>query len=240
MSSAGFVTGMYVVLTPLIAFACFHARIGRVPGPASRSRRRGWRCSPGSTRLARAATCSCSAGAAVYSLQIVLMERYAPRYDALGFTLVEMLVAFAVLAVAAVADARGAARLDGLGRAARHRHLRERARVPGQTWAQRRTTATRTALVFTLEPVLAALFGFWLAGDRLAQRLGRLAGDHGRHRRSPAARPRRTAPAQSERDMTAVLLALAAAASFGGMTVAIRLAARRRRGARPARDVLVT
>src|ERR1700751_235797 len=28
VSSAGFVTGMYVVLTPLIAFACFHARIG--------------------------------------------------------------------------------------------------------------------------------------------------------------------------------------------------------------------
>ena len=29
VSSAGFVTGMYVVLTPLIGFACFHARIGR-------------------------------------------------------------------------------------------------------------------------------------------------------------------------------------------------------------------
>ena len=36
-----------------------------------------------------------------------------------------------------------------------------------QTWAQRSTSATRTALVFTLEPVWAALFGFWLAGDRL-------------------------------------------------------------------------
>ena len=36
-----------------------------------------------------------------------------------------------------------------------------------QTWAQRRTSANRTALVFTLEPVWAALFGFTLAGDRL-------------------------------------------------------------------------
>jgi drug/metabolite transporter (DMT)-like permease len=36
-----------------------------------------------------------------------------------------------------------------------------------QTWAQRSTSANRTALVFTLEPVWAALFGFWLAGDRL-------------------------------------------------------------------------
>jgi drug/metabolite transporter (DMT)-like permease len=36
-----------------------------------------------------------------------------------------------------------------------------------QTWAQRRTSATRTALVFALEPVFAAIFGFALAGDRL-------------------------------------------------------------------------
>jgi drug/metabolite transporter (DMT)-like permease len=36
-----------------------------------------------------------------------------------------------------------------------------------QSWAQRRTSATRTALAFSLEPVWAAFFGFVLAGDRL-------------------------------------------------------------------------
>jgi drug/metabolite transporter (DMT)-like permease len=36
-----------------------------------------------------------------------------------------------------------------------------------QAWAQQKTSATRTALVFTLEPVWAALFGYTLAGDRL-------------------------------------------------------------------------
>ena len=36
-----------------------------------------------------------------------------------------------------------------------------------QTWAQRRTSATRTALAFTMEPVFAAVFGVTLAGDRL-------------------------------------------------------------------------
>jgi drug/metabolite transporter (DMT)-like permease len=36
-----------------------------------------------------------------------------------------------------------------------------------QTWAQRRTSATRTALACALEPVFSAGFGFWLAGDRL-------------------------------------------------------------------------
>jgi drug/metabolite transporter (DMT)-like permease len=36
-----------------------------------------------------------------------------------------------------------------------------------QTWAQRRTSATRTALAFTMEPVWTAFFGYTLAGDRL-------------------------------------------------------------------------
>ena len=36
-----------------------------------------------------------------------------------------------------------------------------------QTWAQRRATATQTALAFSLEPVWAAFFGLTLAGDRL-------------------------------------------------------------------------
>src|SRR5204862_472547 len=36
-----------------------------------------------------------------------------------------------------------------------------------QSWAQRRLDATRTALLFSLEPVFAGIFGFALAGDRL-------------------------------------------------------------------------
>ena len=36
-----------------------------------------------------------------------------------------------------------------------------------QTWAQRRVSAARTAIVFALETVWAAIFGYWLADDRL-------------------------------------------------------------------------
>ncbi len=107
------------------------------------------------------------AGAAVFSLQIVLMERYAPLYDPLGFTLVEMLAAFGVLSLAALPTLEvphgwtvwGALIVTGVFASALAFLV--------QTWAQRRTSATRTALVFTLEPVWAALFGFSLAGDRL-------------------------------------------------------------------------
>jgi drug/metabolite transporter (DMT)-like permease len=35
------------------------------------------------------------------------------------------------------------------------------------TTFQNRTTPTRAALIYTLEPVFAALFSIWLAGDRL-------------------------------------------------------------------------
>src|SRR5258708_34845816 len=107
------------------------------------------------------------AGAAVYSLQIVLLERFAPLYDALAFTFVEMLAAFAVLVIAAIprlavphgATVWGALLVTGVFASALGFLV--------QTWAQRKTSATRTALVFTLEPVWAALFGYTLAGDRL-------------------------------------------------------------------------
>jgi drug/metabolite transporter (DMT)-like permease len=109
------------------------------------------------------------AGAAVYSLQIVLMERYAPRYDAVAFTLVEMLTAFGGLLAIALAAGElpvprgwtvwGALLVTGVFASA--------LAFLAQTWAQRRTTATRTALAFSMEPVWTAFFGFTLAGDRL-------------------------------------------------------------------------
>ncbi len=108
-------------------------------------------------------------GSAAYSIQIVLMERYAPRYDPIAFTFVEMLAAFAGFAVVAVALGQvelprgwtvwGALLVTGVFASALGFLV--------QTWAQQRTSATRTALAFAMEPVWAAIFGFWLAGDRL-------------------------------------------------------------------------
>jgi drug/metabolite transporter (DMT)-like permease len=167
VSSAGFVTGMYVVLTPLIAFALFRMRIARaaVAGVALST--------AGLAMLAGVHGGSVSgdllvlAAAAVYSLQIVLMEGFVPRYDPLGFTLAEMTAAFALLFVVAIPQLEvphgwtvwGALLVTGVFASALGFFV--------QTWAQRRTSATRTALVFALEPVWAAIFGFALAGDRL-------------------------------------------------------------------------
>jgi drug/metabolite transporter (DMT)-like permease len=105
----------------------------------------------------------------VYSLQIVLMERYAPRVDALAFTFVEMLAAaLAFLAVAAARGDLGLPRGWTVGGALLVTGVFASALgFLVQTWAQRRTSATRTALAFAMEPVWTAFFGFTLAGDRL-------------------------------------------------------------------------
>jgi len=39
-----------------------------------------------------------------------------------------------------------------------------------QAWAQRYTTSTRTALIYTLEPVFAWLTSYWLVGEGLSKR----------------------------------------------------------------------
>jgi drug/metabolite transporter (DMT)-like permease len=39
-----------------------------------------------------------------------------------------------------------------------------------QAWAQQYTTPTRTALIYSLEPVVAWLTSFWLMGEVLSRR----------------------------------------------------------------------
>jgi drug/metabolite transporter (DMT)-like permease len=167
VSNAGFVTGMYVVLTPILALAIFRIRIGVAAWLGVLLAAVGLAMLAGVESGSAVGDLLVLGGAAVYSLQIVLLERFAPLYDALGFTLVEMLAAFAVLLVAAIPSLEvprgwtvwGALIVTGVFASALGFLV--------QTWVQQRSSATRTALIFALEPVWAAIFGFALAGDRL-------------------------------------------------------------------------
>lgn len=169
VSSTGFITGMYVVLTPLILLAFFRTRVSLGTWLGVGIATIGLAMLAGIHAGSALGDLLVLAGAAVYSLQIVLMEHYAPRYDAVAFTLVEMLAAFAGLLAIALARGElgmprgwtvwGALLVTGVFASA--------LAFLAQVWAQRRTTATRTALAFSMEPVWAAFFGFTLAGDRL-------------------------------------------------------------------------
>ncbi len=169
VSSTGFITGMYVVLTPLLALAIFRSRIGTAAWAGVALATVGLAMLAGVHGGSPVGDLLVLAGAAVYSLQIVLMERYAPRYDAFAFTLVEMVAACIGLLVIAVAAGQlsvprgwtvwGALVVTGVFASALAFLV--------QTWAQRQASATQTALAFSLEPVWAAFFGFTIAGDRL-------------------------------------------------------------------------
>jgi drug/metabolite transporter (DMT)-like permease len=167
VSSAGFVTGMYVVLTPLIALAVFRMHVARAAWGGVALATLGLALLAGVHGGSITGDALVLGGAAVYSLQIVVMERYAQLYDAFAFTFVEMLAAAVGLGICAVPHLAvprgwtvwGALLVTGIFASALAFLI--------QMWAQQRTSATRTALVFTLEPVFAAIFGYSLAGDRL-------------------------------------------------------------------------
>jgi drug/metabolite transporter (DMT)-like permease len=169
VSSTGFITGLYVVLTPLFGLVLFRTRVGlevwlgvvlSVTGLAMLSG-----VHVGSTAGDLLVLASTSAQA----LQIVMVERYANRYDAIALTFVEMAtccLGFLVIALA-LGDLAvpygwtvwGALLVTGVFASAFAYLI--------QIWAQRRLSAARIALVFALETVWAGFFGYALDGDRL-------------------------------------------------------------------------
>jgi drug/metabolite transporter (DMT)-like permease len=169
VSSTGFITGMYVVLTPLTALALFRHRLGLAAWLGVALAVLGLGLLSGVSAGSPNGDLLVLAAAAVYSLQIVLMERYAPLYDALALTFVEMLAAVALFGL--IAGVRGDLSVP------RGATVWAALIVTGvfasalaflvQTWAQREASATQTALAFAMEPVWTGIFGFLLAGDRL-------------------------------------------------------------------------
>jgi drug/metabolite transporter (DMT)-like permease len=169
VSSTGFITGLYVIFTPLLALVLFRQRIGAAAWLGVAVSLVGLAMLSGIHAGSLTGDALVLGSSAVYSLQIVLLERVACRLDPLALTSVEMFAVFA--AFACVAGARGefdtphgwtvwgALLVTGLFASALGFLV--------QSWAQRGLSATRTALAFAMEPVWTALFGFTLAGDRL-------------------------------------------------------------------------
>ena len=169
VSSTGFITGLYVVFTPLLALALFRTP---VPGAA-------W-AGVGLSLVGLALISGMPGGSVVgnllvlanalaQSFQIVAMERFAPRYDARALTFLQMGVSCGAFVVIAVA----AGQVEAPGDAQTWYALVVTGVFAGAlgylvaTWVQSRETAARTALVFTLEAPFAALFGVVLLSETL-------------------------------------------------------------------------
>jgi len=169
VSSTGFITGLYVVFTPILALLLFGTRIGAAAWVGVALSTVGLAMLSGIDTGRLVGDLLVLAASLVYSVQIVLMERFAPRYDPFALTQAQMLAAFGGFSVVAVATGQlevprgwtvwSALLVTGIFASALGFLV--------QTWAQRRMSAARTALAFALEPAWTAVFGFWLAGDRL-------------------------------------------------------------------------
>ncbi len=170
-SVSGFLTGLFVVFTPLLGALLLRARV-----PAS-----AWLAvalatvglglislhgfSIGSGELL---TVGC---AAAFAVHIVGLGQWATAYDAYALAVPQLATTTVLCAVVAVPGGLAVPPDGGVWAALVLTALLATAvAFVVQTWAQQRLSPTRTAVVMTMEPVFALLFGVGLGGDRLGWR----------------------------------------------------------------------
>jgi drug/metabolite transporter (DMT)-like permease len=169
VASTGFITGLYVVFTPLIALWLFGTRVPAFAWVGVGLSVVGLLLLngvPGGSAFGNALVL---VNALLQAFQIASMERFAPRYDPRALTFLQMTsaaVGFTILALSLgqLEVPRGwtvwsALLVTGVFAGALGYLI--------ATWVQGRTTAARAALVFTLEAPFAALFGVLLADEAL-------------------------------------------------------------------------
>ena len=169
VTNTGFITGLYVLFTPLLALALFRTPIPRELWAAVGLALIGLALLSGVPEGSGAGDALVLASTGAQALQIVMVERYANQFDAVALTFVE--VAAACVVFLAIAIARGDLSVP------RGATVWAALLVTGvfavafaylvQVWAQRRVSATRIAIIFSLETVFAGLAGYLFAGDRI-------------------------------------------------------------------------
>lgn len=168
-TNAGLITGLFVVFAPILDRLLFGTRVSRQVGIAVALSVIGIFLlagqSPTGARLGDGLVLLC---AAALGTHIALLSRYSRDFDSSALAAAQMLAValFFLIAwpfVEPVSPPPGevvfALLLTGLVASAGAYYV--------QTSVQRRIPAARTAIILTMEPVFAAGFGYWLAGDRL-------------------------------------------------------------------------
>jgi drug/metabolite transporter (DMT)-like permease len=171
-SVSGFITGMYVVCTPLLASLLLRTRITGLTWGAVLLATAGLgvlTLQGFSIGYGEALT---MVAAVLYALHIVALGAWSTARDALGMSVVQLLV---IAAVCLVATAPDGVVLPSSGRD--WASVVYMALVAGalallaQTWAQAHLPPTRTAIVMSMEPVFAAFFAVLLGGESLTGRM---------------------------------------------------------------------
>ena len=171
-SVSGFVTGLYVVATPLFAAAILRTRIPPLTWAAVALATVGLGVLTLDGLSVGYGEAITFASALLYALHIVGLGAWSTAADAVGMTILQIMVITALCAIATVPDGIV---LPQTGRD--WASVVYMALVVGaigllaQTWAQAHLPPTRSAIIMSMEPVFASFFAVWLGGEVLTARL---------------------------------------------------------------------
>jgi drug/metabolite transporter (DMT)-like permease len=171
-SVSGFITGMYVVCTPLLAALILRTRITAMTWAA---------VALATVGLAVLSLNGFSVGygegltflaAVLYALHIVGLGAWAGARDAMGMTVVQLVVITAVCFVATAPDGIVLpATTQDWASVVYMAVVAGALALAGQTWAQAHLPPTRAAIIMTMEPVFAAFFAVLLGGELVSSRM---------------------------------------------------------------------
>ncbi len=169
---SGFVTGMYVVATPLFAALLLRERISRwvwiavlvsTAGLAFLSLQ-GLAISPGVAVI--------FASAMLYALHIVGLGRWSTVSNAFGLSVLQMIVIAVVCTTASAPNGIATPETSGGWWSLLYMAVIAGAgALLAQTWAQAHLSSTRAAIIMTMEPVFAAFFAVIFGGEMLTARM---------------------------------------------------------------------
>lgn len=171
-SVSGFITGMYVVCTPLFAAVLLRTRIGAATWAAVVLAV----CGLGVLTLSGFSIGYGEAitlvAAGLYALHIVGLGAWSNASDALGMSILQLIViAVVCTAVAAPGGIVLPDRTADWVSVVYMALFAGAAALLGQTWAQSHLPPTRTAIIMSMEPVFAAFFAVLLGGEGLTVRM---------------------------------------------------------------------
>jgi drug/metabolite transporter (DMT)-like permease len=171
-SVSGFITGMYVVATPLFAAVILRTRIVPMTWFAVLLAVGGLAVLTLSGLSVGYGEALTLVAALIYALHIVGLGAWSTPADALGMSIVQILVIAVICTVAAVPGG-----IDVPDRAGDWVSLVYMALFAGalamlaQTWAQAHLAPTRSAIIMSMEPVFAAFFAVLLGSESVTVRM---------------------------------------------------------------------
>jgi len=171
-SVSGFVTGMYVVFTPLLGALLLRARIAPVVWVAVALSTAGLGVLSLQGFAIGGGEALTLASALLYGAHIVGLGVWSSARSAIGLTVVQLLTITVVCGAAAAPGGIVLPQTGGDWFALIYMALIAGAlALVVQTWAQAHLAATRAAIIMTMEPVWAGFFAVLFGGERLGLRV---------------------------------------------------------------------